>query len=144
MRPDWNEFFQALPREERLITKRLREIVLETEPRLAEKMNYRVPYYIRNKQVCFIWPVSAPDAPKAKNQKADGTLVSFGLCYGNLLSNDQGLLLAEGRKQVYIIRLRSFQELNSIEKQIVEIIQEAVLMDEESIIKKSVRKKRIE
>ena len=124
MTVDWSEFLQALPNEERMITKRLREIVLETEPRLIEKMNYRVPYYVRNKQVCFIWPISAPDAPKAKNQKKDDTLVSFGLCYGNLLSNDQGLLLSEGRKQVYIIRLRSFQELTKIEKQIVEIIQE--------------------
>jgi hypothetical protein len=143
MRLDWNEFLQALPREERLITQRLREIVLETEPRLVEKMNYRVPYYIRNKQICFIWPISAPDAPKAKNQKADGTLVSFGLCYGNLLSNEQGLLLSEGRKQVYIIRLRSFQELTKLEKHIVEIIQEAVLVDEQAAVpKKSIRKKK--
>lgn len=140
MLPDWNEFLRALPREEQLITKRLRDIVLETEPRLVEKMNYWVPYYTRNKLVCFIWPVSAPDAPKAKNQKADGTLVSFGLCYGNRLSNNQGLLLAEGRKQVYIIRLHSFKELTTIEKQIVEIIQEAVLVDEQS--KRKTRKKK--
>ena len=125
MKLDWSEFVQALPREERLITQRLRELVLETEPRLVEKMNYRVPYYIRNKQICFIWPVSAPDAPKAKNQKADGTLVSFGLCYGNLLANEQGLLLSEG------------------EKQIVEIIQEAVLVDQQTTMpRQSVRKKK--
>ena len=142
MKLDWNEFFQALPREEQLITKRLREIVLETEPRLIEKMNYWVPYYSRNKLVCFIWPVSAPAAPKAKNQKKDGTLVSFGLSYGNLLSNEQGLLLSEGRKQVYIIRLHSFKELTAIERQIVEIIQEAVLVDEESVAKKRGRKKK--
>ena len=127
---DWNEFLLALPDEERLITRRLREIILETEPRLIEKRNYGVPYYARNKQVCFIWPVSAPDAPNAKNQTTNGTLVSFGLCYGNLLSNEHGLLLAEGRKQVYIIRLRSFKELTTLEKSIVEIIHEAVLVDE--------------
>ncbi len=130
MRLDWTEFSRALPREERLIFQHLREFVLETEPRLVEKMNFGVPYYTRNRMVCFIWPVSAPDAPKAKNQKNDGTLVSLGFCYGNLLSNEQGLLLAEGRKQVYIIRLRSLKEFNSIEKQVAEILNEAVLLDE--------------
>ena len=128
MQFDWNEFLRALPREEQLIVKRLRQLVLDTEPRLIEKNVWGVPYYRRNRLVCFIWPVSAPDAPKAKNQKYDGTLVSLGFNYGNHLSNAQGLLLAEGRKQVYIIRLRSFKELTAIENQIIEIIQEAVLL----------------
>ena len=129
MRLDWNEFSQALPREERFIFQRLRDIVLETEPRLMETKSYGVPYYSRHKRICFIWPVSAPDAPKAKNQKDDGTLVTLGFCYGNLLSNVQGLLLAEERKQVYIIRLRSLKDLQAIEKQVAEILNEAVLLD---------------
>ncbi len=127
---DWSDFAQALPKEERLIFQRLRDVVLETEPRLVETKSYGVPFYSRKKRICFIWPVSAPDAPKAKNQKDDGTLVSLGFCYANLLSNEQGLLLSEGRKQVYIIRLRSFKELTSIENQIAEILREAVLLDE--------------
>jgi hypothetical protein len=137
---DWIEFARALPREEQLICTRLRELILETEPRLLEKMNYRVPYYSGKKLVCFIWPVSAPLAPKAKNQKKDGAIVTLGFCYGNLLSNDQGLLLSEGRKQVYIIRLRSMKELSGIEKQIVEIVREAVLVDQLSSRKSSVKK----
>jgi hypothetical protein len=127
---DWNEFLNALPKEERVITQRLRNLIIETEPRLTEKMNYWVPYFVRNKMVCFIWPVSAPNAPKAKNQKKDDTIVSLGFCYGNKLSNEQGLLLAEGRKQVYIIRLKSVQHLDNLESQIREIIMEAVMLDE--------------
>jgi Domain of unknown function (DU1801) len=130
MRLDWNGFSEALPRDEKLIFKHLRDFVLATEPRLIESKSYGVPYYSRNKRICFIWPVSAPDAPKAKNQKDDGTLVSLGFCYGNLLSNVQGLLLAEGRKQVYIIRLRSLKQFMSMENQVAEIINEAVLLDE--------------
>ena len=130
MRVDWIDFAQALPKEERLVFTRLRDLVLETEPRLIETKSYGVPYYSRNKRICFIWPVSAPYAPKAKNQKDDGTIVSLGFCYGNLLSNVQRLLLAEGRKQVYIIRLRSLIDLTAIEKQVAEIINEAVLLDE--------------
>jgi hypothetical protein len=130
MRIDWPEFARALPQEERIIALRLRDLILEAEPRLIEKYNYWVPYYSRHKLVCFIWPVSAPNAPTAKNQKKDGTLVSLGFNYGNKLSNAQGLLLSEGRKQVYIIRIKSIQELDKIEKQITEIILEAVMLDE--------------
>jgi hypothetical protein len=79
--------------------------------------------------VCFIWPVSAPNAPKAKNQTQDGTILSLGFCYGNKLSNAQGLLLAEGRKQVYIIRFKSVQDLDKLENQVREIIMEAVMLD---------------
>ena len=136
MRLDWTEFSEALPREEKVIFKYLRDFVLETEPRLIESKSYGVPYYSRNKRICFIWPVSAPDAPKAKRQKDDGTLVSLGFCYGNLLSNVQGLLLAEGRKQVYIIRLRTLKHFTSIENQVAEILNEAVLLDEFSAKKK--------
>lgn len=129
MRVDWIDFAQALPREEWLIFTYLRDMVLKTEPRLIESKSYGVPYYSRNKRICFIWPVSAPNAPKAKNQKDDGTLVSLGFCYGNLLSNVQRLLLAEGRKQVFIIRLRSLKDLTAIEKQVTEILNEALLLD---------------
>jgi hypothetical protein len=127
---DWPEFARSLPREERIISERLRQLILEVDYKLIEKYNYWVPYYVRNKMVCFIWPVSAANAPKAKNQKQDGTIVSLGFCYGNKLSNDQGLLLAEGRKQVYIIRLKSIEQLDKLENQIREIIMEAVLLDE--------------
>ena len=126
---DWSEFQQALPKEERLIFQRLRDLVLKTEPLLIETKSYGVPYYSRHKRVCFIWPILAPDAPKARNQKDDGTLVSLGFCYGNLLSNEQKLLLAEGRKQVYIIRIPTLKELNGIETGIAELIREAVLLD---------------
>ena len=130
MRIDWTEFSRALPKEENLIFQSLRNLILEAEPRLQEKMNFGVPYYVRNRMVCFIWPVSAPNAPTAKNQTWDNTIVSLGFCYGNKLSNEQGILLAEGRKQVYIIRLRSMKDLKSLEQSIIEIVQEAVIVDE--------------
>jgi hypothetical protein len=133
---DWQEFEAALPRNEKLIFKRLRHLILETEPRLVETKSYGVPYYSRHKRICFIWPVSAPDAPKAKNQKDDGTLVSIGFCYGNQLSNDQNILLSEGRKQVYIVRIKNLRQLERIEPFIVELVHEAFLLDELQIRKK--------
>jgi hypothetical protein len=130
MRLDWTDFAWALPQEERLIFQYLRNLILETEPRLQEKMNYGVPYFVRNRMVCFIWPVSAPNAPTAKNQTLNDTIVSLGFCHGNKLSNEQVILLSEGRKQVYIVRLRSMDELRMLEKPITEILQEAILLDE--------------
>lgn len=126
---DWSEFASGLPREERIISERLRQLILEADPKLIEKFNYWVPYYVRNKMVCFIWPVSAPNAPKAKNQTDGGTIVSLGFCYGNKLSNEQGLLLSEGRKQVYIIRFTSIKDVDKQEDSIREILAEAVLVD---------------
>ena len=129
MRIDWTEFSRALPKEENLIFQSLRSLILETEPRLREKMNYGVPYFTRNRMVCFIWPVSAPNAPTAKNQTWNETIVSLGFCYGNKLSNEQGILLSEGRKQVYIVRFRSMDDVRKMETPIVEIIHEALMVD---------------
>src|SRR5688572_10705977 len=118
---DVNEFIINLPKEERIIVSRLRDILFETEPRFHEKLSYGVPYFSRNRRVCFIWPASAPLGPM--NAK-----VSFGFCYANLLSNAQGLLLKEGRKQVYIARFSSIKEMN--QKALLEIIREALIIDE--------------
>lgn len=137
--PDWTDFAAALPREERLVFQFLHHLILEVEPRLVEKVNYGVPYFSRHKRVCFIWPVSAPNAPTAKNQTWHNTIVSLGFCYGNLLSNHQNLLLSEGRKQVYIVRLKSLAQAKSLEQEIREIVLESVLLDES--MDRAIRKK---
>ena len=118
---DIDEFITMLPKAERVIVQRLRSILFDVEPRLVEKFSYGVPYYRRNRMVCFIWPQSANFGPK-KN------LVSFGFCYGHMLSNDQGVLLHEGRTQVYIIKYSALKEIN--EPVLKEIIQESMLVDD--------------
>ena len=128
---DVNDFIINLPKEERIIVSRLRDLLFETEPRFREKLSYGVPYFSRNRRVCFIWPASAPLGPT--NAK-----VSFGFCYANLLSNVQGLLLKEGRKQVYIARFSSINEID--EKLLLEIIQEALMVDDLHFQKKKLKK----
>ena len=126
-----NEFIINLPKAERIIVSRLRDLLFEIEPRFREKLSYGVPYFSRNRRVCFLWPASAPFGPaKAK--------VSFGFCYANLLSNAQGLLLKEGRKQVYIARFSSVNEID--ERLILEIIHEALLADDLYFQKKKLKK----
>jgi len=128
---DVNEFIINLPKAERIVVSRLRDLLFETEPRFREKLSYGVPYFSRNRRVCFLWPASAPLGPT--NAK-----VSFGFCYANLLSNAQGLLLKEGRKQVYIARFSSVNEID--EKLLLEIIHEALLVDDLHFRKKKLKK----
>jgi len=124
---DVNDFIINLPKEERVIVAKLRNLLIETEPRFREKLSCGVPCFSRNRRVCFIWPASAPLGPK--NAK-----VLFGFCYANLLSNVQGILLKEGRKQVYIARFTSINEID--EKLLLEIIQEALIVDDLHLQKK--------
>ena len=126
---DVNDFVINLPKEERVIVSRLRDLLFDTEPRFREKLSYGVPYFARNRRVCFIWPASAPSGPI--NAK-----VSFGFCYANLLSNVQGILLKEGRKQVYIARFSSIDEIDV--KLLLEIIQEALIVDDLHLQRKKI------
>lgn len=118
---DIDEFLAGLPREEQVITKFLRSIILDCDPHIQEKLAYGVPYFFRNRRICFIWPHSAPYGPK-------DTLVSLGFCYGYQLSNEQNILLKEGRTQVSIVKYASLSSIN--QKTVHEILQEALLVDD--------------
>src|SRR6187549_1741561 len=117
-----------LPSDERAIAKRLRALILDIDPRIREKLSYGVPYFFHHRRICFVWPTSCLPCGEYSLKKT-GTKVTLGLCYGNLLSNDRGLLLQEGRKQVFVIKYTSVNEID--EKAVREILQEAVLVDDE-------------
>ena len=117
-----------LPHDERIITGRLRALILEADPRLQEKLSYGVPYFFHNRRVCFIWPASLIPCNYTSKEPSSAK-VTLGLCYGNLLSNEQGLLKSEGRKQVYTIAFSSVSEIK--DKAIREIILEAIMVDDD-------------
>lgn len=130
------DFIASLTGTEKLLVRRLRSLILETEPRLQEKLSYGVPYFFHRRRICFLWPSSCIPCSESRPVPVHGE-VTLGLCYGNLLSNAQGLLLKEDRKQVYVIK---FSALSQVDEQAVrEIIQEAVLLDEE--FKKNTKKR---
>lgn len=121
------EFIIALPRAEQLIVRKLRKLILDSDPRIREQFSYGVPYYFNRRRVCFIWPSSAPQGPK-------GGIVSFGLCYGYLLSNAQGVLKMEGRTQVAVV---PFKDVSEVKDQLInEILQEALLVDSLTLARK--------
>lgn len=121
------DFIGGLPKDEQLLASHLRTMILDMDPRIQEKLSYGVPYFSRHRRICFVWPASARYGPK------DAKMI-IGFCNGNLLSNDQKILIAENRKQVYLIKISSLKEIN--ESVLKEIIQEAILVDDQFKIKK--------
>jgi len=85
-------------------------------PEVTAKIRYKIPFYYRKSWICYLNPV--------KDDK-----VELAFTRGNELSNEQGLLQANGRKQV---RGVIFDDTNEIPwDSLNEILQEAFLLDEE-------------
>ncbi len=70
---DIDELIASLPRNEQVMVKRLRALVKECIPQATEKTYYdlQIPFYTRNRLICFIWPPSltSPSGPNDKKQK---------------------------------------------------------------------------
>src|SRR5688572_13740276 len=105
-----DEVILNLPRNEQVIVRRLRALILETLPNVTEKNSYGVPFYTRNRMMLFIWPPSVYWGPKKEQLSSKG--VTLGFSQGYLMSNDDGVLLAEGRKQVYCMYFHTLKEIN--------------------------------
>jgi phosphosulfolactate synthase (CoM biosynthesis protein A) len=101
--------------QQRLIMERLHELIT-VNPEITGKIRYRIPFYDRKKWVCYMNPI-----------KKNGIELVF--IHGHLLSNEQGLLQARGRRQVRGISLYHLEDVPK--EAILEILQEAFLVDEE-------------
>ncbi len=125
-----DEMIMNLPKAEQVLVKRLRMLIMEYLPKASEKGYYGlgVPFYSHHRMICFIWPASVFWGPKItpKREKLKG--VSLGFCQGNLMSNEDGALLAEGRKQVYVMYLQSLNDLK--EDQVRALLLEASMIDD--------------
>ncbi len=128
---DVDELISQLPRDEQIIVKRLRALVRECIPEATEKAyaGIAMPFYTRNKLICFILPpsVSLDEKGPTKKQKAKG--VSLGFNQGKLMSNEDGMLLAEGRKQVYAAYFKNVEEID--DTKVRALLFEAALIDKQ-------------
>lgn len=122
-----DEMIADLPRNEQEIVKRLRSLILECLPRAEEADNYGAPFYRRNRLICFIWPSSIFWGSQKKQSENQKKGVALGFSQGKLFANEDGALLAEGRKQVYCMYFKSLAEIN--EQQIRALLFEAELID---------------
>lgn len=127
-----DEMVASLPRDERILANRLRALVAECIPKAEEKAYYGlgVPFFRHNRLICFIWPPSVYWDPRGtKKEPRNPKGIALGFNQGNLMSNEDGALLAEGRKQVYILYIKSMKELD--EKQVRSLLYEAAIIDEQ-------------
>jgi hypothetical protein len=133
---DIDQMIASLPRNEQVLVKRLRALIMECIPQATEKAYYDlgIPFYTRNRLICFVWPPSVVWGPGANNEKRKAKGVSLGFNQGNLMSNDDGVLLAEGRKQVYAMYFKKLDDID--EAQIRALLFEAALIDEQFAKKK--------
>jgi hypothetical protein len=82
---------------------------------LISKLSYRIPFYFRKAWICYLNPI-----------KRGGVELAFPKGY--LLSNDQGLLDPKARKYTSGIEFYHLSEVP--QKEIDEIIQEAIILDD--------------
>jgi len=124
------EMIISLPKAEQVIAKRLRVLVMECLPLATEKGYYGegVPFYTHHRMICFIWPASVFWGPKRNLTTNTAKGVTLGFCQGNLMSNEDGVLLAEGRKQVYVMYFRSLSEIK--EDHVRALLFEAGMIDD--------------
>lgn len=125
-----DEALLKLPREERVMMQRLRAIIRECLPKASEQAYYGlgVPFYRHNRLICFIWPPSIFWGPKRSKETQEAKGLALGFCQGNLMSNEEGHLLAEGRKQVYCMYFHKLGDIN--EPLIRSLLFEAGMIDE--------------
>lgn len=125
-----DEMIMNLPRAEQVLVKRLRALVIECLPAATEKAYFGmgIPYYTHHRMICFIWPASVFWGPKRTTETQNSKGTSLGFCYGNLMSNDDGALLAEGRKQVYVMYFKTLNDVD--ENQVRALLFEASMVDD--------------
>lgn len=89
--------------------------LLKTELNLTDKIRFKIPFYYGRSWICYLNPT--------KDNK-----IEFAFVRGNELSNHQKILSNKGRKQVFSIEFETMVDVPL--KQMNEIIQEAILLDE--------------
>mgnify|MGYP000266750221 CR=1 FL=1 len=125
-RISFQEFYQKVGENERVMVDILRDLVMETEPNFEEKISYGVPYYFYHSRVCFIWPSGVKWGPK------EGVL--FGFCKGAFLDDFENILDTEGRKEIGTITFFDPKEIQV--SKIKELLFQAIILDQDRSKKK--------
>jgi hypothetical protein len=128
---DIDQMIATLPGNEQVLVKRLRSLVTECIPQAKEKayQDLAMPYYTRNRLICFIWPPSVSWESNASDEKRKAKGVAIGFNQGNLMSNEKGVLQAEGRKQVYMMYFKKLDDIN--ERLVRALLFEAAMIDQQ-------------
>lgn len=127
----FEEILFRLPKAEQALVKRLRTLIMECIPKATEHVYDDVdfPFYRHNRLICYIIPASVywKKGSTTETQHEKGTTLGFN--QGYLMSNEEGTLLAEGRKQVYVMYFKTLKDLD--EQQVRARLFEAAMIDDQ-------------
>lgn len=114
-------FFEFLPKDQKILTESLRDIVLSTLPEVNEKLSYNVPFYSLHKRIAFIWPGAVPWGKTSKQG------VELGFTLGYLLP-DNTYLSQGNRKEVFI---KTIYTISDIREQLIrELLLQSAELDQ--------------
>jgi hypothetical protein len=108
------EFILNFEGKQRDLLQFLYELLME-QPGMSCKISYRVPFFLRKQQICYL------------NPRKDGS-VELSFIRGHQLSNEQGILEFRSRKFITGITLESIENIPL--EGLHEVIQEAILLDD--------------
>ena len=118
------EFYDYLPNEHRQMTLILEEIIKESIPDVKTKLSWNVPFFHRNKTICFIWPGSIPWGKKTKEG------VEFGFAQGFRMEDPTEFLEKGTRKRIHTKTFYSLEEIENSIDIISDLLAEARELDQ--------------
>jgi hypothetical protein len=110
------------------IFKRIHNIVMNEAPNIEARFRFGIPFYDYLGWMCYM----------KSDRKGNGVYIAF--IRGFELSNEQGLLEANGRTQIKSITYFDVKEIK--EEPLREIIQEALLLNEEHFNRRKTKKRK--
>ncbi len=127
----FEELLMGLPPTEQVLVKRLRILITACIPKATEHVydDVDIPFYRHHKLICFIWPASVLWESKRKSETQNEKGTALGFNQGYLMSSEDGVLLAEGRKQVYLMYFKSLKDID--ENLVRALLFEAAIIDEQ-------------
>lgn len=112
------DFLENQPPHLQQLMERLRVLILKTHPKIREHLEINTPMYKVKQDVCYF----------GKVHPVKGLEVCF--LRGFQMSNEQGLLESKGRKFIHGLTLVDIHDLKSKETAFLEILNEALILDE--------------
>jgi len=111
------EFIREQPEPQRSLLWLLREMLMNASPGMRERIRYKIPFFDAPRWFCYLNPL-----------KKGGVELCF--LRGFEFSNEQGLLEARDRQSVKGVIIHDLIELAEKEEALLELIQEALLLEE--------------
>lgn len=107
-------FIEQLENNQRKVAQRLHHLILSF-PKSTAKIRFKVPFYFAKSWVCYLNPIKKEAVELAFTRASE-------------LSNENGILQFNGRRQVAGITYYSLKEIN--ETKLIEVLNEAFILDE--------------